>query len=419
MAKIIRETQKIFGANAPLNQVTSFGSIKSGSPVYTSDIGDLQTSAFETGWSAAVEDDYAPYRQDRNAVDKVTTSQIAYQFQEGIAEWDAGTIYYKGGIVKILNGDKFTLYYSLTDENIGNNPASDNVNWDVWTDNTFPYARITNCITEIPQDIKLELNDGTLTLKEGSKVYVPDGVGKFDEVVISSDKTATRTDSQDCMAWYNTNTGTVQLFPVVLFYSGSTAPSGQQFMFWYDTTNNKCKVTSDSGSTWVEGKSLPLCVVSTDGNQISSIDQVFNGFGYIGSTVFALPGVKGLVPNGRNEDGSLKNEEFTVDKVCTKTVSAARTNGGLLVNKGGIEVTNWLGDLENDPTSSVAVFTRYYNTVRNVVRVYNSGWSDITTPVCLCGYYTSNSSNAITSFTPKLPFRAVDYNDLPTITYWG
>lgn len=34
---------------------------------------------------------------------------------------------------------------------------------------------ITNCITEIPQDIKLELKDGTLTLKAGSKVYIPNG----------------------------------------------------------------------------------------------------------------------------------------------------------------------------------------------------------------------------------------------------
>ena len=37
------------------------------------------------------------------------------------------------------------------------------------------YDNITNCITEIPQDIKLELNNGTLTLKAGSKVYKLDG----------------------------------------------------------------------------------------------------------------------------------------------------------------------------------------------------------------------------------------------------
>ena len=38
----------------------------------------------------------------------------------------------------------------------------------------------TNRILEIPQDIKLELNNGTLTLTAGSKVYVPNGAGVFD-----------------------------------------------------------------------------------------------------------------------------------------------------------------------------------------------------------------------------------------------
>lgn len=36
-----------------------------------------------------------------------------------------------------------------------------------------PYT--TNRILEIPQDIKLELNNGILTLKAGSKVYIPNG----------------------------------------------------------------------------------------------------------------------------------------------------------------------------------------------------------------------------------------------------
>lgn len=32
--------------------------------------------------------------------------------------------------------------------------------------------------------------------------------------------------------------------------------------------------------------------------------QVFNDFEYIGSTIFSLPGIKCLVGNGRNPDGS-------------------------------------------------------------------------------------------------------------------
>jgi hypothetical protein len=46
---------------------------------------------------------------------------------------------------------------------------------------------ITNCITSIPQDIKLELNNGTLTLKAGSKVYMPNGAGVFNIITMNVD----------------------------------------------------------------------------------------------------------------------------------------------------------------------------------------------------------------------------------------
>ena len=72
---------------------------------------------------------------------------------------------------------------------VGNNiisgqlpPQSDNSGKFLTTDgnttswnNAVDYSNVTNCITKIPQDIKLELNNGTLTLKAGSKVYVPNG----------------------------------------------------------------------------------------------------------------------------------------------------------------------------------------------------------------------------------------------------
>ena len=195
----------------------------------------------------------------------------------------------------------------------------------------------TNRILEIPQDIKLELNNGTLTLKAGSKVYVPNGVGTFNAVTIASDVSIARTDSQDCIAWYNTDTGTLQVFPSILFYSGTTAPSDYQFMFWYDTTSNKCKVTSDSGSTWTEGKSFPICVVSTDGTKISTIKQIFNGFGYIDSTVFALPGVKVQTPNGRNEDGTYKTVIRTIDSVRTYDAGVWGTRNLNISFSGGVD----------------------------------------------------------------------------------
>lgn len=276
--------------------------------------------------------------------------------------------------------------------------------------------KITNCITEIPQDIKLELNNGTLTLKAGSRVYVPNGANKFDEVVISSDKTATRTDSQDCMAWYNTNTGTVQLFPVVLFYSGSTAPTGQQYMFWYDTVNNLCKVTSDSGATWVTGKTFPLCLVATNGSKISGIKQVFNGFGYIGSTVFALPGVKGLIPNGRNADGSLKNIEIVLDGVTI--VTNPDTNNTLqylmLESNGAFTRGNWYYEQTQTPSWASNNNNIWYNPETNRMYYYRSSTNQNYRNFVFTGltFRGSTGSTTISEFNQaKLPFRAVDQND--------
>ena len=52
-------------------------------------------------------------------------------------------------------------------------------------------SNVSNCIVEIPQDIKLELSSGTLTLKSGSKVYVPNGVGVFNTVTTTADMSKT------------------------------------------------------------------------------------------------------------------------------------------------------------------------------------------------------------------------------------
>ena len=115
MAKLPRTTQKIFAKNAAAGQVTTFGSIKDGSPVYSTSAGDIMNSNFEDGWSAAVEDDYAPYRQDRNGVDTAVTQQLAYLFQEGIPEYDSGTVYYKGSICKVTDGTGVKIYKSIYD----------------------------------------------------------------------------------------------------------------------------------------------------------------------------------------------------------------------------------------------------------------------------------------------------------------
>lgn len=278
---------------------------------------------------------------------------------------------------------KFRLFASDTSKvnlNLGNSTA------------------ITNCITEIPQDIKLELNNGVLTLKAGSKVYVPNGVGKFDEVVITKDFAINvgAPNGQRFLFARVVNPGSVGFFVSINenIFSGSSQPTPiTDVAYWYDTTNNVIKLTQDKGATWTTytGTTLSLASVNFDTGVVTNINQVFNGFGYIGSTIFALPGVKGLIPNGRNADGTLKNIEFTTDKVLTRSFEYTGTY-------------TWTFAMGATWVAGASIYN--YNEDIN----YNKDGNGIS--LGIDAGTISYSSGVITSFTPKQPFRAVDYNDV-------
>lgn len=129
MAKITRATQKIFAGNANINDVTAFGTAKNASPVRTKDPALLQSAAFFQGWNAAVEADYAPFEEDTNGLCYLLTRQLAYLYQQGTPEWDAGTTYYKNSLCTVVENNNLIIKRSLTDENINNNPLTDLVNW--------------------------------------------------------------------------------------------------------------------------------------------------------------------------------------------------------------------------------------------------------------------------------------------------
>ncbi len=363
------------------------------------------------------------------------------------------------------------------------------------------YNNITNCITEIPQDIKLELNNGTLTLKAGSKVYIPNGfemsveplyawpvndneiyytesetpaVGdktfnekgiytyykvhdisgttltlqkgkdtdsvimqttvtrdtskdtyfskpdtskpKFDVITIESDKIVdcgSVTEKTFIRVYQN------QLpygeIPVSIFYSGSD-PSGIKGIF-YNTTTNEIKYHIDGAAT---GNicSFPVAEITVNNGKVTSIDQVFNGFGYIGSTIYALPGVKGLIPNGRNADGSLKNIEFTTSNVAIFNRTYPNDSGK---NYYFLYPDNTITDNGNliiqDHEPSSWNYEVWFDIANNLIK-YNDGTTIFKVEAVVFGasFY---SSGKITSFTPKTVFHALDYNDKSTISGWS
>lgn len=278
---------------------------------------------------------------------------------------------------------------------VGNNIAN-------WSTN------VTNCITEISQDISLELLLGILTIKEGTKLYVPNGFEqdgitlKFDEVTIENDITwyPGGGTSEALVVFYNNSTSSIIYRYWSEVYSGNTAPTATTNMVWYDTTNNVIKLTTDSGSTWENTLSFPICIVyANNDHQVISINQVFNGFGYVGSTTYVLPGVKGIIPNGRNANGTLNNTEISITAVKTVTPDPSSP---LTMNKVAIV-------LENNNISYNGDYK--YNEKDNLT-------FDATTlrPCCYIGSCSLNNSK-VYNFRTNSVFHAIDYNNTEFISY--
>lgn len=262
------------------------------------------------------------------------------------------------------------------------------------------HLQITNCLLEVPQNIKLELNNGVLTLKAGSKVIVPNGAGVFEEKVITRDLSHSSGAAQGTLKrliYVHSSLSNIGTINVTSALSGSEM-SNYTWQIWYDTTNNVVNKIDATAGQVAYTCGFPLGEVTIVDGVITSIDQVFNGFGYIGSTIWVDKGVKGLIPNGRNDDGSLKNIEVTTSKVSVQTLTSINDRNVVLLASGKID----------EPGGLV------YSEAKN--RNYN--YADNYT-ACDCGTVKRNSNGVITSLDIKQPFRAVDYNDKTIMSGWA
>lgn len=277
------------------------------------------------------------------------------------------------------------------------------------------YNNISNCITHIPNDIKLELNNGTLTLKAGSKVYVPNGFEEdgttpyFDEVITTNDLTLSETQNalREKFVFISQDETQMQTMDVSNTYSGESAPSGSTYMCWYDTKNNLVKTTSNGGSSWTT-VSLPIAISHIYSSGFTSIDRVFNGIGYFGSTVYVLPNTKFLIPNGKNEDGSNNNIEYTETEVRLATKTTYESNPDLFFGPFAFYNHTYLGECLTPP--AIKNYSLYYNIAEN--KMYSTGtngyWSKINNLVYLGRI--SNYDSRITKAKIRHVFQAVDGN---------
>lgn len=307
---------------------------------------------------------------------------------------------------------------------------------------------ITNCLREIPQRIKYTLVDGVLTILKDSVCIVPygtenktadlpkgatfindnfkvydtlytedsDGKGKFfvwAELVNDMPVPNWETVTGVCLLGFRFNNfGYVTLLPQDN-YSGDTKPISKtgHYWRWYDTNANKIKYTVDDGASWEsETCTLPFMITNTVNGVHTLVNQVLNGMGVIGSTIWLDKGVKGVSANGK---------EVITDKLTFTTITDTVTrNRNININGNGV----W---------TNADMFTYYQSTPPDIDKSNYQLWfkedekivyehlinadkwtvlEDTYLQVGICGW--DSSSKRVTSFTPKFPLRVTDYNDI-------
>ena len=242
--------------------------------------------------------------------------------------------------------------------------------------------KISNCLTKIPQDINLQLSaDGTLTLKAGSKVYRGNGQA----INIAQDISMTYPSSATILVCASASGNSLQGRPIENCGAGTSDPQNANSIY-FDTAAKVVRFYPSSGVS--SEVSLPIAICTANG-KISSIDQVFNGFGYIGTILFAVPGISCLVPNGRETDGSLKNTQVNVTSLRTLSFSSAKETVFGLTATSLYEVSNAVYN---------SIDNKHYSQSGNYLGFAN------------CGTLSTNETGQITRLTAGYPFHALDYN---------
>ena len=295
-------------------------------------------------------------------------------------------------------------------------------------DNKLNKQMVTNCITEIPQKIKLELNNGTLTLKAGSKVIVPNGfesdgtTPKFDEVEIESDIIDTNTyggTNPNRIIYIDLTNNIIRSSLATASGSSSTT---SQYTLYYNVSTNKVGVTGNGTTIDYSAElTFPICLttVAISGVITNSIDQIFNGIGYIGSTVFVDKGVKGLIPDGRNADGSLKSIEFETERVAVNTALGTNSNNvQLFIDTPTLGLSRAFEYYEQNTKPNEASVTPavayWYNPTENIMYYLWKNQSINTWKIVKrfsIGHLSLGANAEITYFQPKTSFHAIDYSD--------
>lgn len=281
---------------------------------------------------------------------------------------------------------------------------------------------ITNCLLEIPQRVKYDLTDeGALTIKAGTVLIFPYGTeaptltigskffntsytvidyqyegGKlFYWVEIPTDRVITYFNLDPNLMLAFNSSSSYAIAQSKYCTSGNTAPSALSVrQFWYDRTKNFIyNYTLNSTVPDNEVLAFPILLLNCTAIDVFSITQIFNGMGYFGSSIWVDKGVKGLIPNGKNANGTLNNTEWEQTWLHIRTFDQNET------------YTVDLG-LDGNILSRVIPSSNYrYDSVLNYNYTVLGIYRDTYIGTCKL------TAGVVSDFNMLKPFRLLNYND--------
>lgn len=366
---LTRQTQKVFASNANANQLAVFGSMKTGTPVYSTSLSTLQSTAYTEGWSEALLNDKAPYMEEMNAVQYGLSYQIAYLLQEGIPTYDANTNYSDTSIVKSIESGKLYFYRSLSDNNSGH--ALDNTTY--WEKINISDTRNIGEIVQSP----IPLTDAGLHLLDGSLLSGSGSYGSFVTYI----------------AGLYTATPTANYFCTEAQWQDSVSTYGVCGKFVYDSVNNTVRLPKITG--FVEGANgvssigdlteagLPNITGKMGGNTVWTSYTPSGVFYYNGSTGSNAAGNSGgggeqVQYFDASRSSSIYGNSSTVQpqsvKVLYYIVVATSTKTAIQVDIDEI-ATDLNGKLDKDGTNATAgAFENILNTAQSTGKSTIASW---------------------------------------------
>ena len=211
-------------------------------------------------------------------------------------------------------------------------------------------ARTTNAVSEIPYALNISVTDGKFVARAGTRYSFANSQYNF----LPTDQQITATGS------------------------------GEKYVC-VDNNTNLILIDSYDGNT-----SLPLAKITLENGVVTGIEELYPGFGHTDTSIFVLPGVKGLYPAGRLANGGLNNEAFEYTTAKNVTVT---NDGTYLVGCDGENIVLLSTDVEYDEQLNGNIL------------------NDTSINSAICGKVVVENGK-VKEFVSRPTFHAVDYYDM-------